>query len=302
MILDSLDQLSKIDSAEELLWFPPQLPPNVKLIVSFSTNTTIETNMHKLVEDEHQYVLVPSLGPELGAEVIRKWLKAIGRTLTNRQMDIVNKALSYCTLPLFLKLIYATVARWKSYSKAQDTILFKSVQQSVHALFDRTESHHGKLLVSHALSYITAARSGLSDSELEDLISLDDKVLDDIYQYHLPPVRRIPPLLWSRIRADLPGYLSERAADGVIVLNWYHEQFRTSADERYFKNLNHLQNTHSAIADYFLGIWGGVPKPYQYTDLQKQRFGVIENEGLADRKVPKQPNVFRSSDSDQVRF
>lgn len=84
------------------------------------------------------------------------------------------------------------------------------------------------------MSYITAAKSGISDSELEDLvkknanliiyffyISLDDKVLDDIYQYHLPPVRRIPPLLWSRIRADLPGYLSERAADGVIVLNWY---------------------------------------------------------------------------------
>lgn len=57
---------------------------------------------------------------------------------------------------------------------------------------------HGRLLVFHALAYITAARSGLSETELEDLISLDDKVLDDVYQYHLPPVRRIPPLLWTR--------------------------------------------------------------------------------------------------------
>ena len=31
------------------------------------------------------------------------------------------------------------------------------------------------------------------------------KVLDDIYQYHLPPTRRIPPLLWTRVRSDLPG-------------------------------------------------------------------------------------------------
>jgi len=46
------------------------------------------------------------------------------------------------------------------------------------------------------LAYVTAAKSGVSETELEDLISLDDKVLDDIYQYHLPPVRRIPPLLW----------------------------------------------------------------------------------------------------------
>lgn len=81
---------------------------------------------------------------------------------------------------------------------------------------------HGRILVFHALAYITAAKSGLSETELEDLISLDDRVLDDVYQYHLPPVRRIPPLLWTRIRNDLPNYLSEREADGVSVLNWYH--------------------------------------------------------------------------------
>jgi len=81
---------------------------------------------------------------------------------------------------------------------------------------------HGRILVFHALAYITAAKSGLSESELEDLISLDDRVLDDVYQYHMPPVRRIPPLLWTRIRNDLPNYLSEREADGVSVMNWYH--------------------------------------------------------------------------------
>jgi len=77
-------------------------------------------------------------------------------------------------------------------------------------------------LVFHALAYITASKSGLSEAELEDLISLDDIVLDDVYQYHMPPVRRIPPLLWTRIKNDLPNYLSEREADGVSVQNWYH--------------------------------------------------------------------------------
>jgi hypothetical protein len=57
--------------------------------------------------------------------------------LSPRQWDIVAKALNHCTLPLFLKLVYATVARWKSYSKPQEVVLFKSVQQSIHALFDR---------------------------------------------------------------------------------------------------------------------------------------------------------------------
>lgn len=110
------------------------------------------------------------------------------------------------------------------------------------------------------------------EGELEDLISLDDKVLDDVYQYHLPPVRRIPPLLWTRIRNDLPNYLSEREADGVNVMNWYHRQFRDTARERYFKNLNMAVYFHSSIADYYLGIWGGgTPKPFKFTEIQRHR-------------------------------
>lgn len=140
-------------------------------------------------------------------------------------------------------------------------------------LFERIEKQHGRILVFHALAYITAAKSGLSESELEDLISLDDKVLDDVYQYHLPPVRRIPPLLWTRIRNDLPNYLSEREADGVNVMNWYHRQFRDTARERYFKNLNMAHYFHSSIADYYLGIWGGgKPKPFKFTEIQRHRF------------------------------
>ena len=76
------------------------------------------------------------------------------------------------------------------------------------------------------LLYFCSVQRGLSETELEDLLSLDDLVLNDIYQYHLPPSRRIPPLLWTRLRADLPGYLADNDADGVVVINWYHRQFR----------------------------------------------------------------------------
>ena len=96
--------------------------------------------------------------------------------------------------------VFAEICRWKSYSKPQDTYLAHSIMDSIFLLFEKVETKHGWLLVSHALAYVTAAKSGVSETELEDLISLDDKVLDDIYQYHLPPVRRIPPLLWTRYR------------------------------------------------------------------------------------------------------
>lgn len=150
------------------------------------------------------------------------------RDLTNCQWRLVSNAINQCSLPIFVKLVFAEICRWRSYTKPQETHLASNVMDSIMMLFERIEKQHGRLLVFHALAYITASKSGLSESELEDLISLDDKVLDDVYQYHLPPVRRIPPLLWTRIRNDLPNYLSEREADGVSVLNWYHryDQFK----------------------------------------------------------------------------
>lgn len=168
--------------------------------------------------------------------------------------------------------MFAEICRWRSYTRPQETHLASTVMDSIMMLFERIEKQHGRILVFHALAYITAAKSGLSESELEDLISLDDKVLDDVYQYHLPPVRRIPPLLWTRIRNDLPNYLSEREADGVNVMSWYHRQFRDTARERYFKNMNMATYFHSSIADYYLGIWGGgQPKPFKFTEIQRHR-------------------------------
>ena len=71
---------------------------------------------------------------------------------------------------------------------------------------------HGKYLVSHALGLITASKHGLSDAEMDDLLSIDDEVLNDVYQYWVPPVRRIPSLLWIRIRNDLGTLMLENFA------------------------------------------------------------------------------------------
>ena len=51
------------------------------------------------------------------------------------------------------------------------------------------------------------AKHGLSEFELEDILSCDDDVLDDVYQFWTPPTRRLPPLLIVRLRYDLNRYL-----------------------------------------------------------------------------------------------
>ena len=54
------------------------------------------------------------------------------------------------------------------------------------------------------------AENGITEVEMEDMLSLDDDVLNDVYVYWTPPIRRLPPLLWVRVRNDLDEYLVDR--------------------------------------------------------------------------------------------
>lgn len=65
---------------------------------------------------------------------------------------------------------------------------------------------HG--MVSIYILSVTA-HNGATEAELEDVLSCDDDVLNDVYMYWTPPMRRLPPLLLVRIRTDLNQYLGE---------------------------------------------------------------------------------------------
>jgi hypothetical protein len=57
-------------------------------------------------------------------------------------------------------------------------------------------------------------------------------------------------------------------------------------------NIDERRTYHSQMADYFLGIWGGRPKPFQFSEHQKRMFNLTTTDGEADRKVPAQPLIF----------
>ena len=62
----------------------------------------------------------------------------------------------------------------------------------------------------HVISLFFSGQVGLSASELEDLLSLSDEVLNDVYQFWTPPLRRLPPLLWVRIKNEIDEYVVYR--------------------------------------------------------------------------------------------
>ena len=241
--------------------------------------------------DRSDLLEVPKMPVDTAKQILDSWLKTSRRKLQGKQESIVLEAFKNCPLPLYLRLSFDETCRWKSYTSSDDTKLAPTIKGIIHDLFDRVETIHGKILVSQALAYVTASKNGLTEPELEDILSLDDVVLNDVYQYWTPPIRRLPPLLWLRIRSDIGDYLIDRGADGARVIYWYHRQFIEVARERYLGPEESI-GIHSNMSEYFLGKWsGGVKKPF--VDKSGNKMSM-------DRLVPKQPLMFDTNDDKPI--
>jgi len=311
IFLDSLDQLSQAFGAHRMSWLPKTLPPHVSLVLSTLPveYNCLDTLRGVLPKDSPNFAEVRPLPVAVGMEILDSWLAATKKQLSPQQRTAVSKAVERCPLPLYLKLVFNEMLKWKSYTTVQ--ALPPTIPDLIHTLFARVEKEHGKILVSHALGLITSSRQGLAEAELEDMLSLDDQVLQDVYQYWLPPIRRIPSLLWTRIKGELDSYISERDADGSLVVYWYHRQFIQVARSRYLLKTGAQLAGFSAdevtldslspvgvylqdiLSEYFMGSWAeGRKKPFQYTDKQQASFGLASRDGAEDRYLASQPLTF----------
>lgn len=297
ILLDSIDQLSPSFEPFTFQWLPKALPTNVKVVLSFVPsvfNLLKRFNAHSS-QSKNYTRLIPPLGTILCMDIIRARLTDSHRTITQKQGDVMKDMFLNCSLPLYSRVMMDEILTWKSYTSVASNMVSSTLKEALNHFFKRLEIQHGTLLVRHALSYITASREGLSEMELLDLLSLDDEVLNSIFLFWLPPVRRLPPFLWTRLRIDLDQFLVERDADDIAVLNWYHRLFKEAATERYLSDGHARANIHANVAEYFMGTWSGKAKPFRFSDFLKARMALTFEHGEEDRRVPEQPLFFAQS-------
>lgn len=260
IVLDSLDQLSASDGAHTMKWLPKILPDKIRVIVSTLPEEYMCLSTLQSLLPAGCFLEVEPMSCSTALEVINMWLTRFGRTISSKQSALITNACSSCPQPLFLTLLLHKAMTWKSYTPDSHVApLPQSTAAALAELFDSLENEHGQVLVRRALGYLSAGRSGLTETELEDVLSLDNEVLDDVYQYWDPPskgVVRIPQLLWKRIRHSIDAYLVEQQADGITVLSWYHRQFAETTTKRYLTAENAFA-CHSHLVEYFEGTWSG---------------------------------------------
>ncbi|CAD5120533.1 DgyrCDS9098 [Dimorphilus gyrociliatus] len=295
IILDAVDQLSNADNAHRLDWIPARLHTNVKIIVSTLPDDLLFVLKSKIRNDDDHIIYVPPLEIQDCATVCKDFLSSHGRCLTDRQFELVKAAFKECSLPLYVNLVNEQCMNWCSFTPENKMRLDTTLQAAIQTLFQQLEVKYGQVFVMHSISYLTASRSGISQSEMNDILSIDDDVLNEIFAYWEPPIRRIPPSLWTRVLHDMSSYIVERESDETLVYNWYHEQFRRVSLQRYLQDTLTLYKIHTTMADYWTSLWcGTVAKPFTYTDHQMKRFNLAKDRSSAHRYVAEQPLVYQT--------
>ena len=186
------------------------------------------------------------------ADLVMAYPQLQGRTLSPQQLEELTERTETLPAPLLVKVWLDEACLWKSYTTK--LALPDSVAEAVDVIFNRLEQKFGMVFVSAALGYLTLCLDGISEGELEDVLSVNDEVMNDVYMYHNPPLEgilRIPSLLLARLRTDLREYLVEVQTSNRTVLEWYHKQFAQVAASRYTQGATG-QKLHADLAKVFL--------------------------------------------------
>ena len=284
-------------------WLPETLPPHVALIAStlpvtggcwsalqrkgivqacpIGTPPSSALISPTTAAPTGRVVPVFALAPEECSGIVDAWLQRDARTLTTAQMAVLQDAIAKCPLPLYIKLAYDRTRHWRSFHDPEE--FAPTIEGLVNKFFSDLEKYHGAQLVSHAIGFMCASAGGLSESEIVDLLSFDDDVLNDVLQYHSPPKRRLPPLVWVRLRDAFGDYVVERASAGGVVIGFYHRKFWEVAKARYLSvdarddvadgAVPHFVARHAMLAKYFNGTAhaefpdrGFTPQPVWFSD------------------------------------
>lgn len=170
-----------------------------------------------------------------------------GDQLTNRLLNAVYK----CPNILYLKLLLhhyhhkLSLVNVIDYTGSQVPSSLKNV---IEHFFTTMEKKHGKSVICRIMEYLSVARFGLTEQELEDVLSRD-RISGQIPS----STQQFPSFQLARILHDLSPCLSKVYFDGVLVITWRHLIVRYLAFDKYLSNREDtMRSTYQTITNYFV--------------------------------------------------
>ncbi len=235
LILDALNQLEDRDQAPDLVWLPPVIPANIRLVVS----TLPGRSLDDLMKRDWPVMKVEPLNADERQEFILKYLAQYTKALSPERATRIADAKQTAN-PLYLRALLEELRVFGMHERLDERIGYYLAANTVPELYGKIlarweEDYEGDTnLVGDVMSLLWAARRGLSESELLDMLGSNGQPL--------------PRAAWS------PLYLA--ASDSLVsrsgLLGFFHDFLREAVRAAYLPTPVHERSIHLKIADYFM--------------------------------------------------
>ncbi|HGE73204.1 TPA: DUF4062 domain-containing protein, partial [Candidatus Poribacteria bacterium] len=235
LIIDALNQLEDRDGAPDLVWLPPVIPKNVRMILSSLPGRPL----NELNKRGWETLEIKPLDDDERKELITKYLKQYTKSLNKDRIRQIASA-EQTANPLFLRALLDELRVFGSHERLDERISYYLSAKDIPDLYERILSRYEedyerdrKGLVKDAMSLIWASRRGLSEVELMDLLGKDGEPLQRAY--------------WSPLYLASDQSLVSRSG----LIGFFHDYLRSAVERKYLKTEDDKRKEHSLLADYF---------------------------------------------------
>jgi tetratricopeptide (TPR) repeat protein len=235
LIVDALDQLEDQDGAPDLVWLPPVIPPQVRLIVSTLPGRALD----ELVRRGWPTMEIRPLDPVERERLIHDYLKQYTKTLPEEFVREISDAPQSAS-PLFLRTLLEELRIYGDHATLQQLItrLLRAtdIGQLFELILSRWERDYESArprLVRDALRLLASVKFGLTERELLDILG----------EFGQP----LPQAHWSELYLAAKPVLSNR--NGLI--GFTHNYARTAVAQRFMRGAESRREAHLTLAGYF---------------------------------------------------
>lgn len=269
IIIDAINQAEEdTEGFSVLKWLDYLLSPAVRVIIS-STD-----ELRYMMTPEHITILpLHNMGTDAWSQVSQQLLMH-ERRLTAKQVTQVKHIIDQSDhSAIFLDVLGKYLCRITS----NDTLegLPHTLTGLVGHLLGELSlpENHGCLIVRKVMSLLATDRLGLSQTEILDLLALDDEFCthvkaDSHHELVGTGGRTIPPILWSRLQSDLEPLLRQLTTKGGQVLCFYHSELRQAVANIYLTTYKEQVEAIKALYQYYsLQIRNDSPAPHALIEV-----------------------------------
>ena len=244
LILDAVNQLEDRDGAPDLVWLPPEIPSNIRLIVSALPGRAL----NDLKKREWPTMGVKLLEADERKQLIPGYLAQYSKALSPVRIDRIAAA-GQTANPLYLRALLDELRVFGVYEKLDDRIEHYLAANTIPALYKRILERYEEDyerdragLVRETMMLLWAARRGLSEAELLELLGTNQEPL--------------PRAHWSPLYLAAEGSLVSRSG----LIGFVHDYLRQAVEDKYLSGEQPQQLAHVRLAAYFEGQYLGARK------------------------------------------